>query len=156
MTIKRILVPIDFSEPSLAGLDYAVELSRRLNAALVVILVLEVLYYAAENVGRLLEEQRRLAEVDLARLADRFARRGVELETVLETGLPAQAIVETARKRDVDLIVMATHGRTGFSHLLMGSVAEKVVRTAQCPVLTVPTHQPRRARVRHAATAPRS
>jgi len=138
MTVKRILVPIDFSGPSLAGLDYAVELSQRVNATLLVVFVVEVIYYAAENVGRLLEEQRRLAETDLARLADRFARRGVEIETVLETGLPAQAIVDVARRRDVDLIVMATHGRTGFSHLFLGSVAEKVVRSAPCPVLTVP------------------
>lgn len=148
MTIKRILVPIDLSDASLAGLDYAVELSRAMKATLLVIFVVEMLYYAAENLGRLLVDQQRLAEADLARLAARFARRGIELEIIVETGVPAQSITDAARKRHVDLIVMTTHGRTGFSHLLMGSVAEKVVRGAPCPVLTVPTRPPKRRAAR--------
>ena len=139
MTIKRILVPIDFSEPSLKGLHRAVALSQHFGATLLVLFVAEVIYYAAENVGRLLEDQRRQAESELAELKARLAQQGVKLQTLLETGVPAQAIVDAARRHSVELIVMATHGRTGLSHLLMGSVAEKVVRTAACPVLTIPT-----------------
>jgi len=144
MIIKRIVVPVDFSEPSLAALRYAVELNQRCGATLLVVFVVEVIYYAAENVGRLLEEQCRQAEAELARLKSNLARQGVTVQTMVETGPPSLAIVDCARRRAADLIVMATHGRTGLSHLLMGSVAEKVVRTAACPVLTVPAGAPRR------------
>jgi nucleotide-binding universal stress UspA family protein len=144
MTIKQILVPIDFSEPSLAGLDYAIELSRTFKASVLVLFVVEVIYYAGESLGLLLDDQRRRARADLDRLAGTLAKRRVKFDTLLETGLPAQAIADTAHKRKIDLIVMATHGRTGLSHMLLGSVAERVVRTAPCPVLTIPSHKPAR------------
>ena len=145
MPIKKILVPTDFSERALQALDYAIDLARLLRAELVVLFVVEPphyaspadLYGASANLSMLFEEQQRMGQEQLARLARRLKSRRLKIETVLETGVPYQAITETAQALKADLIVMATHGRTGLSHILMGSVAERVVRSAACPVLTV-------------------
>jgi len=87
---------------------------------------------------------------DPARFAEQVARTGRDLgeglrvETALETGLAGRRIVDYARAKGIDLIVLGTHGRTGFSHAILGSVAETVVRLAPCPVLTVPAAMPER------------
>jgi nucleotide-binding universal stress UspA family protein len=149
MLIKRILIPIDFSEMSLQALDYAVELGKPFGAELVAVHVVEPIYYAtpadvygpSANLGMLLDEQQRVAAEQLAELEDRLMKRGDKIETVLDSGVPYQKIVEAAEQRKADLIIMATHGRTGLSHLLLGSVAERVVRSAACPVLTVRGHE---------------
>jgi nucleotide-binding universal stress UspA family protein len=145
MTIRRVLVPIDFSRYSLKALDYAAELTRPLGAELIAIFVVEPIYYAMPDmigtgmggVGGVLEEQRANARRELEKLAQRQARRGRKLRTLLRSGVAHQGIVDAAKAAKADLIVMATHGRTGLSHALMGSVAERVVRTAACPVLTI-------------------
>ncbi|MGH7820477.1 MAG: universal stress protein [Candidatus Binatia bacterium] len=142
---KQILVPVDFSPPSREALDYAVALCRLGGAGVVLIHVIETIQYAtpadlfgaSANLGMLEEEQRRVAERELARVAARLTKRRIRTRTVIATGSPAQTIVNAARRLKVGLIVMATHGRTGLTHLLMGSVAEKVVRTSACPVLTL-------------------
>ena len=136
MTIKRILVPVDFSKASLAGLDYAVQLGKRFNAALGVLFVIEPLYNAGD-LGLFLEEQQRFGREQLSRLAARLKRRGLKCRTFVETGVPYQVIGDEAKRWPADLVVLATHGRSGFSRVVMGSVAAKVVRTANCPVLTV-------------------
>ncbi len=143
--IKRILVPIDFSDTSLQALDYAIEFGKPFKAEIVVLFVVEPVYYAtpadlygpSANLGMLLDEQRRIGREQLARLGEDLKKRKVDARTVLQTGTPYDVIVNAAKKLKADIIVMATHGRTGFSHMLMGSVAEKVVRTAACPVITV-------------------
>ncbi len=145
MTIKRILVPVDFSRYSLKALDYAAELAKPLHAELVAVFVVEPIYYAMPDligtgmggVGGVLEEQRAGARRELDKLAQREARRGRKLRTLLRSGTAHQGIVDAAKAVKANLIVMATHGRTGLTHALMGSVAERVVRTAACPVLTV-------------------
>jgi nucleotide-binding universal stress UspA family protein len=136
VNIRRILVPVDFSKASLAGLDYAMQLGKRFNATLTVLFVAEPLYNAGD-LGLFLEEQRHFGRDELARLALRLKKRRMKCHTVVRTGAPYQVIDEEAARSNADLIVLATHGRTGLSHLLMGSVAAKVVRTARCPVLTV-------------------
>jgi nucleotide-binding universal stress UspA family protein len=144
MRIKKILVPIDFSEGGQEALDYAAGLFAQ-DGQIIVLHVVEPLYYAtpadlygsAANLGALLNEQQRFAKQQLAKVAQRLAKDGLRVKAVLETGAPYQMILDAAEKLKVDLIVMATHGRTGFTHLLLGSVAEKVVRSSRCPVLTV-------------------
>lgn len=143
--IKRVLVPIDFSPPSMKALDYAADFAKPLGAELCVLFVIEPIYYAvpdlagaaAGSVGGLLDEQRKSAKQQLERLQTRYARRNIKLRALQQTGTPYQAIVDAAKTLRADLIVMSTHGRTGVSHMLMGSVAERVVRTAVCPVLTI-------------------
>jgi nucleotide-binding universal stress UspA family protein len=142
--MKRILVPIDFSGPSLHALEYAVDLAKSVKAELSVCFVVEPIYYAVPDISgegmamaALMDDQRRSAVAQLAELQRRYAKRGVKLATSVVTGVASEAIGSVAKKVKTDLIVIATHGRTGLSHLLMGSVAERVVRTAPCPVLTV-------------------
>jgi nucleotide-binding universal stress UspA family protein len=143
MMIKRILVPIDFSPNSIRALDYAIELGKPFKTRLSVLYVVEPIYYAVPDftgspaMGELLIEQMGTARAQLARLAGQYAKRRIKLQALLETGTAYEAIVETAKQIKADLIAMATHGRTGVSHLLLGSVAERVVRTAPCPVLTL-------------------
>ncbi len=149
MPIEKILLPTDFSDRAREALDYALDLAEPLQAELIVLFVVEPVYYASPadlygasaNLSMLLEEQQRIGGQELARLAEQLRSRNVKVRTVLETGVPYQLITQTAEAQKADLIVMATHGRTGLAHLLMGSVTEKVVRSAACPVLTVRGHR---------------
>lgn len=145
MTIKRILVPVDFSATSMQALDYAIEFAKPFAAELVVLSAIEPFYSAmpadlygpAANSAMLLDSQRQAAREEMSRLEATLGRRRVNFRTIVQIGVPYQVIVDEAKRRKADLIVMSTHGRTGFSHALLGSVAEKVVRTAECPVLTI-------------------
>ena len=140
----RILVPTDFSAPSDAALEYARNVATQFGASLHLLHVVEDPYrsaYAAEvyipEVEGLRDE---LVSNAISRLEDRLYQRDVtELRVKADAviGTPAWSIVEYAAANGIDLIVMGTHGRGGMAHLLMGSVAERVVRTAPCPVLTV-------------------
>ena len=145
MKLQRILVPTDFSDASLQALDPAVALARRFGGRLLVVHGIEPIHFAAGgeiyapsvDLSALLREQRRSAEQRLGKLTRDLAKRRIDAQAVLASGPAHQVIVDTARKRSADLIVMSTHGRSGFSHLFLGSVAEKVVRAATCAVLTV-------------------
>lgn len=145
MNIKRLLVPIDLSADSLEALELAVDFAKPYHAELIVLLVIEPIFFVAPEytgpqtgaLADLLAEQDRSARAELARLEQRYFKRGVALRAVVATGAPAQVIVESAKQLKADAIVMATRGRTGLAHLLTGSVAERVVRTAPCPVLTM-------------------
>ena len=142
LTIKRILVPVDFSKPSLAALRYATALAKARRARLEVLHVVEAATYvptlgAPIDLGELREAQTRAAHDRLDKLARDLRRRRLRCRTVLKLGLAATAIADYAKKNATDLIVMATHGRGFVRHLLLGNVAERVVRTAVCPVLTI-------------------
>ena len=153
-TIKRILVPTDFSEPADAALDYAVGLSRTLGSALSLVHVFEDFIDATASFEHYMPLPVETRDEILAsirrRLAERVERTGAAgVTSDVLIGSTARAIVDAARDRHADLIVMGTHGRHGVAHLLLGSVAERVVRTADCPVLTIrPTPA---ARATHAA-----
>jgi nucleotide-binding universal stress UspA family protein len=145
MRFKRIVVPVDFSASSLHALEFAADLAKPVDAELVVLFVIEpVLYVVPDDAGaqggalaQLASDQRRSANAELARIQRRYARRGLRVRAEVQNGVPPRVIVETAKRLKANLIVMATHGRSGVSRLLMGSVAERVVRTATCPVLTL-------------------
>jgi universal stress protein A len=141
----RILVPTDFSDASDSALDYGKALATHFGASLYLIHVVEdpiaatafgVEGYIAEAPGfgaaLRADAERRLA----VRLTP-AERSRLRASAELLSGRCAPTIVNAAVDRDIDLIVMGTHGRTGVAHALMGSVAERVVRTAPCPVLTV-------------------
>ncbi len=143
MKVKRILAPVDFSDVSNQSLEAAVSLAEQLHAKIVVLHAVEPVYFAGTmfgpeiNVPNLVEEQRSAAASAMKDIVARLERKGIGSTGLVETGSPYNVILRTAEERKCDLVVMGTHGRSGVSHLLLGSVAEKVVRAATCPVLTV-------------------
>jgi universal stress protein A len=145
MMIKRILIPVDFSPPSMRAIDYAIEFGRPFRAELVLLHAVEPTYFAATNgfygagfnANIVYREIERAARLQLAKLADGLRPRRIRVRTVLAVGRPHQVIADAAKKLKTDLVIMSTHGRSGLSHVLMGSVAERVVRTSPCPVLTI-------------------
>ncbi len=145
MAIKRILVPVDFSPDALNALAYARDFAKLFDAELLLLYVVEPIYYAtptdmyatSANVAMLLDEQRHAAAQQLERLGAEMRKARQPFRTMVKTGAPAHTIIDTAKSGRADMVIMATHGRTGLAHVLMGSVAEKVVRGAGCPVLTV-------------------
>ena len=150
ITLKNILVATDFSEPSDAALSYGRELARTFGARIRVAHVVDDVLTRAYGGGdgfvfadpTLQEEVEAAALHQLHGLIVGDEALGAE-PVILRSNSPAFTIVDYARAHDIDLIVMGTHGRGAVAHLLMGSVAERVVRTAPCPVLTVrhPEHE---------------
>jgi universal stress protein A len=137
--IERILVPIDFSEPSMKALDEAVEFNQTYDAEIVLMTAVERSSYEspllAPDTGALLEGQAAAAEQRLEEICTRLGQRGIKCRTVVNSGVPYQAIVDAAKRSKASLIIMSTHGRTGLAHVLLGSVAERVLQHADCPVL---------------------
>jgi nucleotide-binding universal stress UspA family protein len=125
---NRILVPTDFSPASDAALDYARILAAKFGASLQLLHVID-----DPSASTFLAQARER----LARTISATDRARLHATSEAFVGTPAPAIVDYATATGTGLIVMGTHGRTGLAHLLMGSVAEQVVRTAPCPVLTV-------------------
>jgi nucleotide-binding universal stress UspA family protein len=151
--IRHILCPIDFSEGSRRALDHAVTLARWYHARLSVVHVHQlsmpvyaVSYMGPEGLQPILltepERQQLLSRLE-AEVADDRVATGLPIETMLdeEANVPG-AIVSRAETASVDLIVLGTHGRSGFERLILGAVTEKVLRKATCPVLTVPAQAP--------------
>lgn len=144
--ITKILCPVDFSPPSDHAADYAVELAQQLGASVTFLHAWEIPVYAVPE-GALtfgVDVMTRVEEAmqsQLAALVKRYVGRGVELFQRVHQGLPALEVVRLVDQAKIDLVVMGTHGRTGLSHVLLGSVAEKVVRTSPVPVLTVPSRK---------------
>jgi universal stress protein A len=134
-TISRILLATDFSRSSEQALGYAEELARRFGAELVVLHVDEALSTVPGS--DLAETRRAAADGELQELAIELRAKDVPARALLRPGLASGEIVATAKAEHADLVVMGTHGRTGLAHALLGSVAERVLRTAPCPVLTV-------------------
>lgn len=141
--IKNILVPIDFSDYSKNALRYAVQFAQQFKAKMFLVYVVEPMIYPADfSMGQVAipsmdSDLHSRAEEELKNLAASFINKVVESETIIKTGKPFVEIIEIAKEIDADLIIMATHGHTGVEHLLFGSTAEKVVRKAPCPVLTL-------------------
>jgi universal stress protein A len=142
MQIKTILCPIDFSKISANAMEYAVFLASHHQAKLLLMHVVEylqdfeyyqILVFTPQELAEKMEKQ---AHEELNKLTEQI-KKTVKVETVVRQGKAFVEIIKTAKEKDMDLIVMGSHGRTGISHMLMGSVAEKVVRKANCPVLIV-------------------
>jgi nucleotide-binding universal stress UspA family protein len=142
IALQRILVATDFGPAAEAALTYGRALAKNFGATLTVMHVAENFFLRAT-----VADPHALKAAVARRLEERLTaedRRALHARAVLETSdQPADAITTYAKQAEIDLIVMGTHGRHGISHLLVGSVAEHVVRTASCPVLTVkhPEHE---------------
>lgn len=149
LPFNTILWPTDFSDPSYAALAAAIELAAHFEAGLLCLHVLEPPPENSEwsdassfTVPLSVEQDRDRADKELHRLISARVPADVEAETYVAVGDASIAIPEIARKEQVDLVVIATHGRTGWRRMVFGSVAEKVVRDAACPVLTVRAPRP--------------
>lgn len=145
MTVDRILVPHDFSETSAVAVRYAVALARTFGAGLHFLHVESVALFPMDPPFPLgLEEAVDVAARErLLAIVSPAEQAALQPRFITRTGVPAVEIVRYASEADADLIVMGTHGRGLIAHALLGSVAEQVVRTAPCPVLTV--RDPRQA-----------
>lgn len=143
--LKAILVSTDFSVESLAGVRCAVALAGQFGGAASVVHIVEppsrLAGMEAVALARTDEEVAALAMAELVALAKHESVKGVQATACVRVGTPFHEITTAAREAGVDLIVIATHGRGGWQHALMGSTAERVVRHAACPVLTVPARE---------------
>lgn len=144
ISLKRILLPTDFSEHSKNALTYACAFAEQFGAELHVIHVVQDLVamvpepgLAFPPAGDYMGELKSSAEKALAAFPDAEWSKGKKVVRAVIQGPPFVEIIRYAKEHAVDLIVIGTHGRTGLVHVLLGSVAEKVVRKAPCPVLTV-------------------
>jgi nucleotide-binding universal stress UspA family protein len=139
--MKEILVPFDFSAGAERALNYAVNHALRFKARLILVHIVHMPYLGSgfgpgEGLGM---ENRLVAEVteQLAAIAAKARRKGVPVRAFVRIGHPVSDTVDMARRHGADLVIMGTHGRTGLRHVLLGSVAEGVLRQASCPVLVV-------------------
>lgn len=143
--MRRILAPTDLSKLSQTGVRYALEMAQSQRAEIIVYHVIGYEEANAPYEGFYTESLARLLPQERKKLLDEFLRENfsdfigkVRVRQEVEVGVPYNKILEKAVKEGVDIIVMCTHGRTGLLHMLIGSVTEKVVRNAPCPVLSIP------------------
>lgn len=142
LRLKKVLVSVDFSEFSKKAVRYAVRFAEQFSADVVLVHVVEPVRYPESVIIPPEMEEANQARLKQARKSlTAFARKELPTdlarECVVHFGVPFEEIVKTAKELDTDLIVIGTHGHTGLKHLLLGSTAERVVRLAPCPVLTV-------------------
>ena len=148
LPITKIFCPTDFSEPAYKALKEANDLAMHFNAELILIHVLHpiIIYPASVTPGimdaHVSDDAKRddIAKKSLEMTLKEKVNGSLKSRSIFAKGNPADEIVYHAKDEKADLIVIGTHGFTGWRHLIMGSVAEKVVRLAHCPVLTIPAH----------------
>lgn len=147
LPFRRILAPTDFSEPSLSGQKAAGELARESDAELLLIHVVAPVrsipptgppVHAGFEMSSVMEELEEAARETVEAMVEERKGEGIRARGQVVQGNPAEEIASAAEKENADVIVIATHGWTGWRRFVFGSVAEKVVRLASCPVLTIP------------------
>ncbi|MGH7274187.1 MAG: universal stress protein [Nitrospiria bacterium] len=143
--LHRVLMATDFSAYSREAMDYAVYLVKVLGGDLYLLHVFELPFFSHTGVTPSIQPEvhqwiKEVKHGELAKLntlAEETRHQGIKVDSIFKEGTPFLEILKTAQEIPADLIVLGTHGRSGFSHVLMGSVAERVVRKASCPVFTV-------------------
>jgi nucleotide-binding universal stress UspA family protein len=141
--IRSILVPIDFSIHSKNALKYAIPIAEKFRASLHLVYVVEPTIYPADlGFGQVVlpgveDELREKGAEELETLIRREIGKRVAASSAVRTGNPHQEILREAEERSVDMIVVATHGHSGVEHMLFGSTADRIVRNAHCPVMTI-------------------
>lgn len=133
--LKRILAPTDFSELSVRGVRYACELAKEVGAEVTILNVVTV-DESGINKREMGEHKQRLDEFVAKNVADVSAN--LRISKLVDAGQAYFAIIDCAENECIDLIVISSHGRSGLSRMLIGSVTDKVLRGASCPVLVVP------------------
>jgi nucleotide-binding universal stress UspA family protein len=143
MKIKTILFPTDFSNGARAAMDHAISLAGDYQAKLILLYVIQDIsiaeWYVPSTlaVTNLVEDMQKSAWQEMDKWIAEVSAKVKDAEKMVVRGVPFAEIIQTAKDKKADLIVIGTHGRTGIDHMLFGSTAEKVVRKASCPVLTV-------------------
>ena len=142
--IRRILIPLDFSHHAEAILEWGAHLAKEHGSQVILVHAYHLPVEFQQLEGAYLPQDfwasvKAEAEQNLGRYAEPLRARGLTVETIVREGYPATVIEEEALEQQVDLIVIGTRGLSGLKHLLLGSVAERVVQKAPCPVLTVKT-----------------
>jgi universal stress protein A len=132
---QHVLIPLDFSESSHQVLEYAINLAHQLQARVTLLHVIYIPPVVEVDLSTHMQEIDAAAQRSIAASFQRVQQAGLAGQTIVVPGVPWQEIVQRAKDLQVDLIIMGTHGRTGLQHMLLGSVAEKVVRLAPCSVL---------------------
>lgn len=147
VNLKKILVPQDFSEYSLHALKYAVTFAELFNSELIILHIVEPIVYPADfsfgqvSIPAMEEEIRKHSEEQLNELVTKEIPKNIKATAIIRIGKPFIEIVEVAKSESAGLIIISSHGRTGMDHVLFGSTADKVVRKAPCPVLTIRPHE---------------
>jgi nucleotide-binding universal stress UspA family protein len=139
---RTIVVPMDFSEAAHRALEVATDLSKTAGPAHLILVhayfvPIEIEALAVHGPHTILDDIHSHASDDLEKMLVGLQDEGISCEYEARDGSPDQVIVKLARDKQADLIVMGTRGRTGLAHAILGSVAERVIRTAPCPVMTV-------------------
>ncbi len=145
MQIQHILVPMDFSPDEEQALEHAVGLAEHFQARITLLNAVHLPVTTEVSLAAYLSEMEASAQRSMETYQKRVTDAGIPVETRVLVGAPFRQIIDTATDEGIDLIVMGTHGRTGMQHLMLGSVAKRVVRLAPCPVLVT--------RQTHSATA---
>ena len=137
--IDVVLHPTDFSEVSRHAIPYAMEFAVKYSAKLILLHVLDLPYSAIS----MAEEAMREAQEKLHDLIPADKRDRLDMETVVLRGAPCEEVIKLAKERSADIIIIGAHGEGGWRHAILGDTAEKVVRKAPCPVLTIrhPEHE---------------
>lgn len=141
INIKNILCPVDHSDCSKEALKYAVSFAMKDNSKLYLLHVIDIRVFD-ESINAMTpqipdDETLKQLKTKLLDCIPEEMRGDMDVEALVIQGIPFVEIISTAKKNDIDMIVLGSHGRTGIAHMMMGSVSEKVVRKAPCPVLTV-------------------
>ncbi len=138
MLIKKVLFLTDGSQNSRSALRYAVEICRNFEASLHLLSVIEDMppYLNLEVGSEFISQIQETVRSEVVKCSDYCETSGIVCSGEIRHGVPYEEIIKYAKDLDADLIVMSTHGHTGLTHILLGSVAEKIVRYAPCPVLT--------------------
>ncbi|KKK97325.1 hypothetical protein LCGC14_2653870 [marine sediment metagenome] len=141
ISLKKILCPIDHSDCSKEALKYAVSFAMKDEAKLYLLHVIDIRSFdeSLDTMTRQMpdDETMKQLKTKLFECVPEEIRNDMQVEALVVQGIPFAEIISIAKKNKVDMIVMGTHGRTGLAHIMIGSVSEKVVRKAHCPVLTV-------------------
>ena len=142
INIRKVLCPIDFSQHADLVVEWAAHLAEEHDSEVILLHAyhlpvefqqLEGAYLPPDFWSNVKSE----ADQTLSKFAEELRKSGIDVETVVREGYPASVIIDEAADQSVDLIVIGTHGLSGLKHLLLGSIAERVVQKAHCPVLTV-------------------
>lgn len=141
--IKKILFPTDFSVASDYALSYAVSLTKRFKAEIFLIHVVDTSYDISGfyiphiSAEKLRQEMESSAEAQLKKVGGKISRSVKAYESAVKSGIPYKEIIKFARNKSIDMIIMGTHGKSGADHFFFGSTTERVMKQADCPVLTI-------------------